>query len=123
MEARNTKAGDMDKVARRFRLAHWRDGFDILKSVSYHTPMSDHRIRKSISRGTPSYQLGHYEMSGEAGKRRSVFKVDVHLGEHATPEDALATWPQEVDQLRQIGRESKADKVEAKLNQLRGLID
>ncbi len=85
--------------------------------------MSDHKIRKSTSRGTPSYQLGHYEMSGEQGKRRSVFKVDVHLGEHAAADEALAVWPQEVDQLRQIGRESKADKVEAKLNQLRGLMD
>jgi hypothetical protein len=81
--------------------------------------MSDHKIRKSTSRGTPSYQLGHYEMQGEPGKRRSVFKVDVHIGEHATPEDALAAWPREVQHLRLIGRETKADKVEAKLERLR----
>ncbi len=80
-----------------------------------------HRIRKSISRGTPSYQLGHYEMSGERGKRRSVFRVDVHLGEHATAEDALVAWPQEVDHLRRIGRENKADKVEAKMERLKEL--
>ena len=79
----------------------------------------EHKIRKVTSRGTPSYQLGHYEMSGEKGKRRSVFKVDVHLGEHATPEEALATWPREVDHLRQIGRESKAEKLRQKLDRLR----
>jgi hypothetical protein len=80
-----------------------------------------HKIRKSTSRGTPSYQLGHYEMSGEKAKRRSVFKIDVHLGEHPTAEDALAVWPREVDQLRRIGRESKAEKLEHKLERLREL--
>jgi len=62
-------------------------------------------------------------MSGEQGKRRSVFKVDVHLGEHPTAEDALSVWPREIDQLRQIGRESKADKLQAKLDRLRELTE
>lgn len=79
------------------------------------------KIRKSMSRGTPSYQLGHYEMQGVQGKRRSVFKVNVHLGEHPTAEDALGAWPQEVEQLRQIGRESKAEKLQHKLDRLREL--
>jgi hypothetical protein len=83
--------------------------------------MSDRKIRKSTSRGTPSHQLGHYEMSGEKRKRRSVFKVDVHLGEHATAEAALTAWPEDVPTLRAIGRESKADKLQAKLNRLREL--
>jgi hypothetical protein len=81
--------------------------------------MSDYRIRRVTSRGTPSYQLGHYEMQGEQGKRRSVFKIDVHMGEYATAEDALAAWPKEIDQLRQIARESKAEKLQAKLERLR----
>jgi hypothetical protein len=81
-----------------------------------------HIIRKSTSRGTPSYQFGHYEMSGESGKRRSVFNVDVHLGVHTTAEDALTAWPLEIDQLRQIGRESKAEKLQRKLETLRGLM-
>jgi hypothetical protein len=81
----------------------------------------EYKIRKVTSRGTPSYQLGHYEMSGEKGKRRSVFKVDVHLGVYATAEDALAAWPQEVDHLRQIGRESKAEKLQDKLDRLQEL--
>jgi hypothetical protein len=79
------------------------------------------KIRQSTSRGTTSYQLGHYEMSGEQGKRRSVFKVDVHLGEHATAEDALAAWPLEIHQLRQIGRERKAEKLQSKVDILREL--
>jgi hypothetical protein len=80
-----------------------------------------HKVRRVTSRGTPAYQFGHYEMSGEEGKRRSVFKVDVHLGEYATAEDALAAWPQEVDHLRQVGRESKAEKLQDKLRRLRRL--
>lgn len=74
-----------------------------------------------MSRGTPSYQLGHYEMSGEKGKRRSVFKVDVHLGEHSTAEDALSAWSHEVEHLRQIGRETKAEKLQSKLDRLQVL--
>ncbi len=60
-------------------------------------------------------------MKGPSGKRRSVFKVDVHLGEHPAAEDALAAWPQEIDQLRQIGRESKAEKLQNKLDRLQEL--
>jgi hypothetical protein len=73
------------------------------------------------SRGTPSFQLGHYEMQGKKGKCRSVFKVDVHLGEHRTPEAALASWPSKVEHLRFIGRENQAEKAEAKLSKLRDL--
>jgi hypothetical protein len=54
------------------------------------------KVRRVVSQGTPSYQNGHYEMTGEQGKRRSMFKVDVHLGEHATCEEALAAWPFEI---------------------------
>ncbi len=79
------------------------------------------KLRKVTSRGTPSYQLGHYEMQGEKGKRRSAFKVDVHLGEHESPEEALATWPLEIDHLQRIGRENQADKLAGKLEKLRQL--
>jgi hypothetical protein len=81
----------------------------------------EHKIRKVVSRGTPSYQLGHYEMQGEKGKRRSVFKVDVHLGEHATPEEAMEAWTEDIRRLRDIGRESKAQKLQDKVNRLREL--
>ena len=51
----------------------------------------------------------------EWGERRFAFTVDVDLGEHATAEGVLATRPQEVDHLRQKGRESKADTLQGKL--------
>lgn len=81
----------------------------------------EHKVRKVVSRETPSYQLGHYEMQGEKGKRRSVFKVDVHLGEHATPEEALAAWSEDIRRLKQIGRESKAERLQNKLDRLQEL--
>ena len=79
------------------------------------------KVRKVVSRGTPSYQLGHYEMKGPSGNRRSVFKVDVHLGEHETVEAALSAWSDEIDHLRGIGRENKAEKLQTKLSKLRSL--
>jgi len=79
------------------------------------------KVRKVTSRGTPSYQLGHYEMKGDKGKRRSVFKVDVHLGEYESPEIALAEWSQEIQRLRKVGRENQVKKLETKLNRLREL--
>ena len=78
------------------------------------------KIRQSISRGTPSYQLGHYEMSGDKGKRRSVFKVDVHLGEHATANEALIAWAEDVRQL-QTTRPCKAEKLRVKMDRLKEL--
>jgi hypothetical protein len=83
----------------------------------------EHKVRKVTSRGTPSYQLGHYEMQGPAGKRRSVFKVDVHLGEHQTPEQALAAWPEVISRLQAMGRETKAEKLADKLAALRELTE
>ena len=81
----------------------------------------ERKIRQSKSRGTSSYQLGHYEMQGDTGKRRSIFKVDVHLGEYPTVEDALTAWPGEIDHLRKIGRDSKANKLQKNLDRLRQL--
>jgi hypothetical protein len=82
--------------------------------------MSDYRIRSVTSRGTPSYQLGHYEMSGEPGKRRSVFKVDVHLGEHQTVDEALMAWANDVRQL-ETTRPRKAEKLRQKMDRLHEL--
>lgn len=81
----------------------------------------EHKIRRVTSRGTPSYQLGRYEMAGEAGKRRSRFRVSVHLGEHATPEEATSAWSREIGKLRDMGRHGKANKLEQKLDELQSL--
>ena len=81
-----------------------------------------YKIRRSMSRGTPSYQLGHYEMMGDPGKRRSAFRVDVHLGEHPDADKALSAWPEEIRRLDEIGRENKAEKLRRKLKRLRELM-
>jgi hypothetical protein len=81
-----------------------------------------YKVRRVVSRGTPSYQLGHYEMTGEPGARRSVFKVLVHLGEHAKPEAALAAWREDVERARSVGRDKTAVRIEAKIRKLEGAI-
>jgi len=83
---------------------------------------SRYKVRRVVSRGTPSYQLGHYEMKGKPGSRRSVFKVLVHLGEHATPEAALEAWHEDVERARSIGRDKTAARVEEKIRKLEGAI-
>jgi hypothetical protein len=82
----------------------------------------EYKIRRVVSRGTPSYQLGHYEMTGEPGSRRSVFKVLVHLGEHETPEAALEAWREDVERARRVGRDKTAARIEAKIRKLEGAI-
>ena len=79
------------------------------------------KVRKVTSRSTPSYQLGHYDMKGEKGKRRSVFKVDVHLGQYETVVEALTSWPEEIESLRRFKRNRQADKLQEKLDKLREL--
>jgi hypothetical protein len=81
-----------------------------------------YQVRRVVSRGTPSYQLGHYEMTGKPGARRSRFKVLVHLGEHATPEAALEAWREDVERARRVGREKTAAGIEAKLQKLEGAL-
>ena len=83
---------------------------------------SRYKVRRVVSRGTPSYQLGHYEMTGKPGARRSRFKVLVHLGEHATPEAALEAWREDVERARRVGREKTAARIEAKIRKLDGAM-
>jgi len=73
-----------------------------------------YKVRRVVSRGTPSYQLGHYEMTGEPGARRSRFKVLVHLGEHHTPEAALEAWREDVERARQDGGADRGEDTEAR---------
>ncbi len=83
--------------------------------------MGDHKIRKVKTGETASYQLGRYEMRGEPGSRRSAFKVEVHLGEYPDAQEALTAWPIQIARLRRIGREGAANRLQEKLNTLRGL--
>src|SRR5918993_5795672 len=79
---------------------------DTLQSVCYTAivdPKMRYKVRRVVSRGTPGYQLGHYQMTGKPGVRRSRFKVLVHLGEHQTPEAALEAWREDVERARRGG--------------------
>src|SRR5215207_8235804 len=81
-----------------------------------------YKVRRVVSRESPSYQLGHYEMTGKPGARRSVFRVLVHLGEHATPEAALEAWREDVARARRVGREKTAARIEEKMRKLESAI-
>ncbi len=81
-----------------------------------------YKVRRVVSRGSPSYQLGHYEMTGKPGARRSRFKVLVHLGEHQTPEAALQAWHEDVERARRVGRDKTAVRIEAKIRKLEGAL-
>jgi hypothetical protein len=84
---------------------------------------SRYKVRRVVSRETPSYQLGHYEMTGKPGSRRSVFKVLVHLGEHQTPEAALEAWREDAERARRVGRDKTSARIEAKIQKLEGAIN
>ena len=84
---------------------------------------SRYKVRRVVSRGSPSYQLGHYEMTGKPGSRRSVFKVLVHLGEHQTPEAALEAWREDAERARRVGRDKTSARIEAKIQKLEGAIN
>ncbi len=45
----------------------------------------------------------------------------VHLGEHSTAQSALESWPQEIKELKRVGRPRKADKLQSKLDRLQEL--
>jgi hypothetical protein len=83
---------------------------------------SRYKVRRVVSRGSPSYQLGHYEMTGKPGSRRSVFRVLVHLGEHETPEAALEAWREDLERARRVGREKTTARIEAKMRKLEGAM-
>jgi hypothetical protein len=74
---------------------------------------------KSRGRG-PYFQLVRSYRNEEGKPRQEVL---VHLGVHERPENALATWPDEVAQLRRIGREGQAVRLEANLKRLLALTE
>ena len=75
------------------------------------------RRMRSRERG-PYFQLVRSYREGGQVKQ----EVLVHLGEHETPEAALAAWPSEIEHLEAIGRIEKATRLEGKLAKLRELL-
>ena len=78
-------------------------------------------VRRVKSRGRgPYFQLVRSYRNEEGKPRQEVL---VHLGIHEAPEGALAAWPDEVAQLRRIGRGGQADRLENSLKRLRALTE
>ena len=66
-------------------------------------------------------QYGTYYQAVRSYREAGKVKQDVaHLGEHATVEEALTAWADEVDRLH-TARPRKVDKLRAKMNRLREL--
>jgi hypothetical protein len=83
------------------------------------------KTRNVLSGGTPSHQLGYYEMRTQhsTGKRRSCFKVLVNLDEHENPQQALSAWSEEVERLQEVGREKRVEWLQRKLDRLQDLTE
>jgi hypothetical protein len=78
-------------------------------------------VRRVHSRGTgPYFQL--VESYRREGARTPRTRVLVHLGEHETPEAALAAWPSQVLHLRRIRRDRQAEELQRKLDKLWELV-
>jgi hypothetical protein len=67
--------------------------------------------------GREYYQL--VESRRVDGKPRQ--KVLMHLGQHASVEEALKRWPREVGGLRRRGNDDAADALKEKLDRLKKL--
>jgi hypothetical protein len=67
-------------------------------------------------------QFGTYYQAVRSYREKGKVKQEViHLGEHPTAEAALNAWPVEVQELRDIGRPRKADKIQRKWERLQKL--
>ena len=69
-------------------------------------------------------QYGTYYQAVRSYREQGKVKQEVvHLGEHSTAETALESWPQEIKELRRVGRPKQAEKLQAKLDYLRQLTE
>ena len=75
-------------------------------------------VRRTKSRKHNYFQLVR-SYRNEKGKPRQ--EVLVHLGEHQTPEAALAAWPHKIAEHRRAGRDEQAEKLQEKLDWLQEL--
>jgi hypothetical protein len=73
------------------------------------------RKKKHHNLGSDYYQL--VESRRVDGQPRQ--KVVMHLGGHATVDDALREWPREVGRLRREGYGDYADELNSKLERLK----
>jgi hypothetical protein len=84
--------------------------------------VADIYVRRVSSRGRgPYFQL--VESYRPKDTRTPRTRVLVHLGVHPTAEDALVSWPEQLDRLRRIGRDEQADRLASNLEKLRALVE
>ena len=68
-------------------------------------------------------QYGAYYQAVRSYREGGKVKQEVvHLGEHSTAENALESWPQEIAELKRVGRPRKAEKLQNKLERLQKLM-
>ena len=69
-------------------------------------------------------QYGTYYQAVRSYREGGKVKQEVvHLGQHDTAEAALAAWPQQIQELKRIGRPKQAEKLADKLATLRELTE
>gem|GEM_PF-1250600 len=69
-------------------------------------------------------QYGTYYQAVRSYREKGKVKQEViHLGEHQTADEALAAWPQEINELVRKGRPRKAEKLQDKLGRLQELTE
>jgi hypothetical protein len=67
-------------------------------------------------------QYGTYYQAVRSYREKGKVKQEVvHLGEHSTAESALESWPQEIAELKRVGRPKQAEKLQDKLKRLQEL--
>jgi hypothetical protein len=66
-------------------------------------------------------RYGTYYQAVRSYREKGKVKQEVvHLGEHQTAEDALATWPKQIKELKQT-KPKQAEKLQSKLDKLQKL--
>ena len=71
--------------------------------------------KKKAKQGNDYHQLVENRRVGGKVRQRMV----LHLGEHATVDDAIKRWPRKVSRLRGLGYGEAADELEGKLERLK----
>jgi hypothetical protein len=67
-------------------------------------------------------RYGTYYQAVRSYREKGKVKQEViHLGQHSTAEEALAAWPQELQELKRT-RPKQAEKLHHKLDKLRNLV-
>ena len=77
---------------------------------------------RTVSINRDGERYGTYYQAVRSYREGGKVKQDVvHLGKHATAEEALTAWAEDVRQL-QTTRPRKADKLRAKMDRLRAMV-